>query len=80
MAYLLEGNFWLSFKHHPAVLYFAVVIACYLISHTANLLSKGKTKAMLFRPIYFYILIAIILIQWIIKDAFILINGTYILG
>lgn len=80
VAYLLEGDFVKSFIHHPVVLYTAVLVVCYMISHTISILSKGKIKAMLFRPIYFYIMIAIILIQWIVKNALILINGTYILG
>ncbi|MGN0431726.1 MAG: DUF2752 domain-containing protein [Lachnospiraceae bacterium] len=80
IAYLLQGHFIKSFLYHPAVPYTAVLVACYVLSHTLNIFTKGKVKAMLFRPIYFYILIAIILIQWIVKDAAILISGTYLLG
>lgn len=80
VSYMMQGNFVKSFLYHPAVPYTAVLVACYLLSHTLNIFTKGKVKAMLFRPIYFYILIAIILIQWIVKNAAIFINGTYLLG
>lgn len=80
VTYLMEGKFVKSFLYHPAVPYTALLTACYLTSHTLHIFTKGKIRAMLFRPVYFYILIAIILIQWIVKNAAILINGTYLLG
>ena len=43
------------------------MIVSFMISHTLNIFSKGKIKAMLFRPIYLYIMIAIILLQWFVK-------------
>lgn len=80
VMYLLQGRFIKSFLYHPVVPYTAVLVTCYVLSHTLNIFTKGKVKAMLFRPIYFYILIAILLIQWIVKNAVIFINGTYLLG
>lgn len=78
--YLLHGDFINSFIYHPAVPYATALVACYIFSHTLNILTKGKVKAMLFRPIYFYILIAIIMIQWIVKISMIFINGSYLLN
>ncbi|MBQ9134875.1 MAG: DUF2752 domain-containing protein [Lachnospiraceae bacterium] len=80
IAYFMQGDFVKSFLYHPVVPYTAVLITCYVLSHTLNIFTKGKIKAMLFRPIYFYILIAILLIQWIVKNAVLIINGTYLLG
>lgn len=80
MFCLLQGDWFTSFLYHPAVPYTAVMLGIYMISHTLNIFTKGKVKAMLFRPIYFYILIAVILIQWIVKDAAILLYGRYLIG
>lgn len=80
MAALMRGDFVSSFLYHPAVPYTAVVLACYMISHTLNIFTKGKVKAMLFRPIYGYLLIAIIIVQWIVKVAIIFASGAYVLG
>lgn len=80
VSFLLQGNIVKSFLYHPVVPYTAVLVICYIISHTLNILTKGKVKAMLFRPVYFYLMIVIILLQCIAKNALIFINGTHILG
>ena len=79
MSFLLKGDIVKSFLYHPVVPYTAVLVICYLTSHTLNILTKGKVKAMLFRPVYFYIMIVIIIVQCIVKNALIFINGTYVL-
>ena len=79
VEYLLKGHLIKSFIYHPVVPYTALLVICYIISHTLNIFSKGKIKAMLFRPIYFYIMIAIILLQCIIKNLLIIIKGIYII-
>lgn len=78
--YLLHGQFFQSFIYHPVVLYTGLLILCYMFSHSLSLLTKGRVKAMLFRPIYFYIMIGIILMNWIVKDALIVFGGIYLLG
>ncbi|MBE5867904.1 MAG: DUF2752 domain-containing protein [Lachnospiraceae bacterium] len=80
VIYLFQGDFIKSFMFHPAVPYTAVLVACYIISHTLNIITRGKIKAMLFRPIYFYVMIAVILLQWIVKNIIILTTGTYLPG
>ena len=80
VLFLMQGDFLKSFLYHPAVPYTAVLLGVYMLSHTLHILTKGKVKAMLFRPVYFYILIAIILMQCIVKNAAIIIYGEYLLG
>ena len=70
--YLIEGNWLLSFKYHPVILYTVFFVGSYVISHTLNIFTKGKIKAMQFRTVYFYIMIAIILIQCIIKNVLVI--------
>lgn len=65
---LLQGDLIRSFIYHPLVLYTVVIVAAYVFSHTLNIVSKGKVKAMLFRGIYLYLMIAIILVQWFVKN------------
>ena len=67
LYYLLHGHFLTSIKYHPVIPYTFVLVVCYMSSHTLNILTKGKIKAMLFRPVYLYVMVGIILIQWFIK-------------
>lgn len=80
MDLLLHGHFIDSMIFHPGVMYTAVWLTCYLVSHTLNLITKGKCRAMAFRAVYFYILIGVIVVQWIFKNALILTKGIYIIG
>lgn len=64
----MKGDFIQSFLYHPVVPYVAIFVLCYVFSHTLNILTKGKTKAMAFRSVYLYALLAIILLQWLIKN------------
>lgn len=80
VEYLMQGDLLNSFIYHPAVLYTVFLCAAYMITHTLNILSSGKIKAMLFRPIYFYIMIAIILLQCIIKNCLLLCFNINILS
>lgn len=80
IEYLLQGDFLSSFIYHPVVPYTAVLMGCYLVSHTLSIMTKGKIKAMLFRPIYLYIMLAVIVLQWIVKNALIFTSGLYLIG
>lgn len=80
MNYLLHGHFLQSFVYHPVVPYTGALVFCYILSHSLSILTKGRLRAMLFRPVYFYIMIGIILVNWIVKDALILVKGIYLMG
>lgn len=79
VEYLLKGDWIQSFVYHPVVPYTALLVGSYIISHTLNIFSRGKIKAMLFRPIYFYIMIAIILLQCMIKNLLVFTMGIHII-
>ena len=66
---LCKGQLWRSFVYHPVVLYVAVLISLYVISHTLNLITGGRIRAMMFRAIYLYLMIGIIVIQCIVKNV-----------
>jgi hypothetical protein len=66
---LLRGHWGKSLYYHPVVVYTVVVVILYVLSHTLSILTKGRVRAMLFRPAYLYIMVGIILLQWIVKNA-----------
>ncbi len=74
---LMQGEFLRSFLYHPAVPYTVILVLMYMISHTLNLITRGKMKAMLFRGIYLYSILAVIIIQCIVKNVFVLWGSGY---
>lgn len=74
---LLEGDIVKSFIYHPAVLYIAGGIFLFILSHSLNIIFPKKIEAFKIKPLFFYILIAIILIQWIVKLSTLFITGVY---
>ncbi len=79
VKYLLDGNILMSLKYHPAVLYTAVLLFFFMSSHTLKIITGGKVKTIGLRPIYFYILVGIIILQCIVKNMLILFADIYIL-
>ena len=77
VMYLMQGEVTKSFLHHPVVPYTAILLSVYIVSHTLNILTKGRLKAMKFRPIYLYLIVVIILIQFLVKNAYVFISGSY---
>lgn len=67
---LLGGQILKALYFHPGVVYVFFMGGIYILSHTIGILSKEKIASMRFRPIYFYILIVIILVQWMVKNYF----------
>lgn len=64
---LAGGRLRESFLWHPAVPFFAVLAAAFMISQTAGRVSRGKIRMLTFNDVYVYALLAVILLQWIIK-------------
>lgn len=73
----MNGQWIKSFLYHPVVPYTAILFGVYIISHTLNIISRGKIFAMKFRPMYLYIMIGIIILQFIVKNTCVLVLGTY---
>ncbi len=66
---LFRGNLFQSMIYHPMVPYTAVLTLCYIISHTMNIVTKGRIKAMQFRTVYLFVMLGILLLQWIGKNV-----------
>ena len=75
---LLHGHPLASLYYHPIVLYAGAVFTVFMVSQTLQRLTGGRVRGMRYRDIYLYIGIAVILINWIVKNVF-LYFGTQLL-
>lgn len=77
---LLKGDILRSLYYHPFDLYTIVVCGWFMISQTIQRLSRDRIKiGMHFRPIYLWLALGIILVNWIVKNLFIIVGGIYLL-
>ena len=66
---LFSGHLIKSFCYQPIVLYAVVVGGCFLLSQTVERLSKGKLAiGMRYRDGYMWIALALIIINFLIKN------------
>jgi len=64
---LAAGRLRESLAWHPAVAFFAAEAAVFMISQTIGRISRGKVRMLSFNDAYIYALLAVILLQWIVK-------------
>ena len=64
---LMRGELLESLRWHPAVAFFAAEAAAFMLSQTLGRLSRGKVRMLSFNDMYIYALLAVILLQWIVK-------------
>lgn len=76
LKYLLWGEFGQSLYHHPLVLPFAIYLVIYFISQAINRISRGKTPALCFRMWHLQGFLALLFLQWIVKNI-LLLAGLY---
>ena len=70
IAFLLHGDFLHSLIYHPVVPYAFVLCTWFMISQTIERLSKGRLRiGMHFREVFLWIALAIIIINFIVKNA-----------
>lgn len=75
---LTQGKLIESFLYHPFVIYTFVVYLSFVISNILNRITKGKIHAFLFHPVVFYVGAAIVVIQCIVKNCILYVNGSCI--
>ena len=61
-----------SFLIHPIVIYTLAVVAVYFISFVVFAVSRGKVAMLRFRPALVWIALAIVLVNWVVKNIFLL--------
>lgn len=70
---LLEGNMVTSLLYHPLVPYTAVICAWFMISHTIEVLARGKIKiGMHYSNAYLWIALVLVVLNVIVKNIFML--------
>ncbi|MFV0466988.1 MAG: DUF2752 domain-containing protein [Lachnospiraceae bacterium] len=81
---LIHGDFLSSIIYHPIVIYGAVFYLLFMVTHTIELLSRGKLKTGIrYRNIYLWIALGIVIANVIVKNASVLVlhydilTGTY---
>lgn len=74
---LLRGHLIESLRYHPVILYTAGLVIYYFVMNVLNYVRQLNRKIV--KPIHFYIMIAVILIQWIIKNMALLLFDYRIL-
>lgn len=65
---LFKGNILKAIYYHPAAIYGVVLYVIYFISQTVMRLSKGKIKGMELRPVYLYIMLVLILLNFLVRN------------
>ena len=65
---LFRGQFFKSFCYHPMVIYSAIIYLVYMITHTLERISFGRIKGVRFRPWYLYGALAILAVNFLIKN------------
>ena len=77
---LLSGHILQSFLYHPAVVLTGVLYVWFMVSHTAEILSKGRLKIGLpYTDKFLYLEVVVIILQCIIKNFAKIFWGTGIL-
>ena len=71
---ILHGRPFKSFCDNPAVLYTLYLLWLYTASFIVSKVSCGRFSAVKVRPWHFYVLVALILISWIIKNIILLLT------
>lgn len=67
---LLEGHILKSLYYHPLVGYVALGAAVFWGSHTLKHITHGRIRGIAVRPAYYYVGIAILVLNCIIKNYF----------
>ena len=78
---LLHGHIVRSFFYHPIVVYTAVFFGWFMLSQTIEKASRGRLAiGMHYRDIYLWIALAIVLLNWLVKNLFLAVFGIALLG
>ena len=78
---LLHGHIVRAFFYHPIVVYTAVFFGWFMLSQTIEKASRGRFAiGMHYRDIYLWIALAIVLLNWLVKNLVLAVFGIALLG
>ncbi len=72
---LIHFHLWESFCYHPFVLYSSAITGIFWVTKTIEYISGEKIKGIRLRAIYFYLALGIIIVQWIVKNLIVYMEG-----
>lgn len=71
---LIEGRLITSFFYHPFVLYCAVIAGIFMVTNTLQIITGNRVKiGMKYRHGYLYAGAAVLIINWILQNIYIVI-------
>ncbi len=79
VVFLLKGDILKSFWFHPFVLYCAVFYILFMVKGTWAYFFNNDTGYMKFRMWYVYVGVAVLLVQFIVKNYFLIVCGVDLL-
>lgn len=79
VRYLLQGEFWMSFRYHPFVLYGVCVIAVEAVSFAAAKILRRPEVYVGRESLFLYVGLAIVLVNWIVKNLCLVVFGIDLL-
>lgn len=75
---LFRGHIITSFQFNAFIPYVAIVGGWFMLSQTLQRVSRNRIKIGLhFRPIYAYLAVAVLLINWIAKNLIYILSGVH---
>ncbi len=78
---LLAGHPWLSLRFHPLVLPAAFVCAWFMVSQTVERVSRGRIRiGMHVRDAYIWLVLAVVVVNFLVKNLVLLIGGVDLLA
>ncbi len=66
--HLTQGHLLKSFVYHPLVPYGALIAILFITTRTIHYLSGERFPAFRLRAVYFYLSVAIIFVNWLVKN------------
>lgn len=66
---LFSGHVLKAFYYHPAGMYGIFFYVIYFISQAVMRISKGKIKGIAFRPVYLYIMLGLIILNFVVRNV-----------
>ncbi len=72
---LFQGDILRAIYYNPGGIYGAVFYVVYFVSQTLMRLTKGKCRALKMRPVYLYIMLGIILLNFAVRNILLVVWG-----
>lgn len=69
---MFRGDILQALYYHPVAVYGAVLYLVYFVSQTVMRVSKGRIPGLKFRPVYLFIMLGLIALNFIVRNVLLL--------